>query len=185
VTFQTLLVIVAIMIGFMAWYANNSKRNQILCTFNRVNKTQVVKFIKMQSRYVVFDKCKYDIVPDRVVFRWFNSGIVYMLFPQFIPCLTFSHTSRWPLNPNTNLYTAESPEVRETLNKEEWFKSFNKSASPQGKGVKAGFSGMIMQWLPIIAIVLVIGVFIYFNGKLSDMGHSLDAVIGKLNSVIK
>ena len=182
---QTLLVIVAVMIGFMAWYANNSKRNQILCTFNKVNKTQEVKFVKMQSRYIICDGHKYDIVPDRVVFRWYKSGFVYMMFPQFIPCLTFSHTSRWPLDPNSNLYTAESPEVRDTLNKEEWFKSFNKSASPQGKGMKAGLQGMIMQWLPIISLVAVVGVFIYFNGKLTDMGHIMDALVGKVNSVIK
>ena len=182
---QTLLVIVAFMIGGMAWYANNSKRNQILCTFNRVNKTQVIKFVKMQSRYIVFDNCKYDIVPDRIVFRWFNSGMVHMLFPQFVPCLTFSHISRFPLDPNTNTYNAESPEVRGALNKEEWVKSYYKGAVPQNKGMKTGLQGMIMQWLPIIAIVACVGLFVYFNGKLSDMGSTMDAIVGKLNSIMK
>jgi hypothetical protein len=181
--FKTLIMIMALGVLVMAWYGNTSKRNQILCTFNRVNKTQIIKFVKMQSRYVVFDNAKYDIVPDRIVFRWFNIGFVHMLFPQWVASLNFSHTSRWPLDPNHQTYNAESPEVRKSLNKEEWIRSFVKGAVPQSKS--ANKLGGLAQWLPWVAIVLVIVVAVYFNSKMSSFGNALDAMVGQINSISK
>jgi hypothetical protein len=181
VDFKTLLMIMAVGILVLAWYANTSKRNVILCTFNRVNKTQLVRFVKMQSRYVVFDSAKYDIVPNRIVFRWYNGGFVHMLFPQWVASLTFSYSSRFPLDPNTLSYDAESPEVRKTLNKEEWVRSYFRGAVPQNKSTaKLGFIG---QWLPWIAIGLVVVVAFYFNSKMTSFGNTLDAMIGQINNL--
>ena len=168
-------------LALMAWYANYSKRNQILCTFNRVNKTQIVKFVKMQTRYVVFDNGKYDIVSSRIVFRWYNGGFIHMLFPQWVAALTFSHTSRWPLDTNSMSYTAETPETRKNLNKEEWVNSYYKGAKPSS--ASKGKLGGLQQYLPWVAILLVVLVAFYLNNKMSSFGAVLDTVVGKINAM--
>jgi hypothetical protein len=168
------------LLAFCAWYANNSKRNQILCTFNRVNKTQIVKFVKMQNRFIVFDQHKFDIVPSRIQFRWYNGGFIHMLFPQWVATLTFSHTSRWPLDPNTNTYSPETPEVRNVLNKTEWTKSFFEGAKPQSA---KGKTSLITQYLPWVAVILVLIVAVYFNSKMTGFGKTLDSVVNTINAM--
>lgn len=166
----------------MAWWANTSKRNKILCTFRRVNKTKIVKWVKMQSRYVVFDGGKYDIIPSRVVFQWYNSGLIHMAFPQWIATLDYSYNSRFPHDPNNMAITAESPEVRKNLNKEEWVKSYYRGAEPHSRQTR---TGVLTSYLPWIAIGLVALVAFYFHSQMSGFGAALDAVIDKLNTITK
>ena len=92
--------------------------------------------------------------------------------------LTYSHNSRFPHDPNNLDYNAETPEVRNAINKEEWVLSYYKGAKPsQGKASKLGF---LQQWLPLIALIGVVIVFFYFNSKMTGFGHVLDQVIQKL-----
>lgn len=179
-TIWTLLAIMAIFLLLMAWWANNSKRNKILCTFRRVNKTKIVKFVKMQSRYVIFDGGKYDIIPSRITFQWYTAGLIHMLFPQWVATLDYSWNSRFPHDPNNLDITAETPETRKALNKEEWVKSYYLGAKPNTGKTK---QGMIMSWLPWIAIILVVLVAFYFNNKMTEFGGILDNVVEKINAV--
>jgi hypothetical protein len=173
----------AVGVLFMAWYANSSKRNVILCRYRRVNKTMVVKFVKMQSRYVIFDGGKFDIIPGRIIFQWYNNGFVHMLFPQWVATLDYSWNSRFPHNPNNMEITAETPQTRKALNKEEWVESYYKGAKPSS--AKNGKLGFLQQWLPWIAILLVIVVAFYFNSKMQGFGATLDQVIDKINTITK
>lgn len=175
-----MVMLMLLALAAMAWWANYSKRNQILCTFNRVNKTQVTKFVKMQSRYIVFDGGKFDIIPSRIVFRWYNGGFIHMLFPQWVATLTFSHHSRYPLDPNTLQYTAETPTTRAALNKTEWTESFFKGAKPSQK---QGKMGGLAQYLPWVAIGLVVIVAWYFNSKMTSFGHILDQIVTSVNAM--
>ena len=118
--FSSLLAIMAIMMVGMAWYANSSKRNKIYCSFRRVNKTKVVKFVKMSSRYVIFDKARFDVIPSCITFEWFDKGLIGMMFPQWVATLDFTHDSRYPLDPNTLKPAVISPAVRDAMDKEEY-----------------------------------------------------------------
>jgi hypothetical protein len=73
--FLTLIAIMAIVLVVAAWYANSNKRNKIYCTFRRVNKTKIEKFVKMNSRFVIFDGGKYDILTNRITFIWWDKGL--------------------------------------------------------------------------------------------------------------
>lgn len=179
--FLTLIAIMAIIGVFMAWYANSSKRNKIYCTFRRVNKTKIEKFARMSSRYVIFDGGKYDIIPSRISFVWWNKGLINQLFPQWVATLDYSWFSRFPHDPNKMEVTAETPKTRKALNKEEWVESYYKGAKPSA----ANKQNIIAQYLPWVAIGLVVIVAFYFHTKMSGFGAQLDAVINNLNAITR
>lgn len=179
--YSTLIMIMTIGILVMAWYGNTSKRDKILCTFRRVNKTKVSKFVKMQSRYVIFDNHKYDIVPSRISFQWYTAGLVHMLFPQWVATLDFTDSRRLPLNTNTMDYEWDNPEVRNAINQGELVKSYFATASPKSEKKVSG----LMQYLPIIAIVLVVLVAGYMYMQMNSLGQRVDANLGAIQNQIK
>lgn len=179
---STFVLLSAGLLVFMAWYANSSKRNKILCTFRRANKTKVVKWVKMQARYVIFDGGKYDIIPSRVVFQWYTAGLVHMLFPQWVATLDYTYGKRLPLDSNRADYDWENPEVRKAINISDIVKSYFATSSPAATSKKAG---LLTAYLPWIAIGLVVLVAFYFNSKMTSFGAALDAVINQLNSIAR
>ena len=177
--FSTILALMAIMMVGMAWYANSSKRDKIYCSFRRINKTKVVKFVKMRSRYVIFDGARYDIVPSCITFEWFDKGLIGQMFPQYVATLDFCHYSRFPLDPNTLKPVVISPEVRQAMNKEEWVKSYAKGFVPPTTKKQS----LIQQYLPFASIVLVIlvGFYLYMNMQIlsqqyADLANALRAI---------
>ncbi len=108
-----------------------------------------------------------------------------MLFPLWVATLDYTYESEYPLDPNTLKPVVLSPQVRGVMNKEEWAYSYFKSAAPNKTAKKLGFLGNFSAYVPWIAIILVVIVAIYFNSKMSSLGATLDAVIGKLNSIAK
>lgn len=173
-----MLMITLGIIALMAWYANYSKRNKILIYYNRINKTQVTRWVKMKSRYVIFDGCKFDIIPSRIVFRWYDGGLIHMLFPQWVATLFYSYNSRFPHDPNNLDYNTETPEVRNALNKTEWVDSYYKGAKPSQQ--KSSKQGLVEKFLPWVAIVLVGILFWYFNSKMAGFGATLDLIVSKI-----
>ena len=179
---QTLLVIMALVVVGMAWYANSSKRDKIYCRFKRVNKTQIAKFVRMSSRYVVFDKKRYDIIPSCIVFEWWDKGIINMLFPQWVASLDFTHTNRYPHDPNTLKPMVVSPEVRGVMDKEEWMKAYAKSFVPQqGKQKQT----MIQQYLPWIAIMAVVLVGFYLYTNMQGIQQHIAAIENTLKAITR
>jgi hypothetical protein len=174
-----MMLVAFAILAMMGWYANYSMRDKILIYYNRENKTQITRWVKMKGRYVIFDNKKFDIIPSSIVFRYYNGGLIYWLFPQWVATLFYSHNSRFPHNPNNLEVNAETPEVRNAINRNEMFLSYAKSSKPaQSKGGRQGF---LDKWLPtIIALVAVGLVFWYFNSKMSGFGQVLDQVVSKL-----
>lgn len=179
---QTLIVIMAISILVLAWYANTSKRNKILCTFRRVNKTKIVKFVKMKAQYVIFDGGKYDIVPSRITFQWYTAGIVHMLFPQWVATLDYAYDSSSPLDPNTLSYNWETPRVRQAINAAELVESYFKTSTPSSSVKK---QGIFMQYLPFIAIGLVVLVGFWMYNNMQSLSNHMAIIQNQLNAVVK
>lgn len=161
----------ALILVAMAWYSNSSKRNKIYCSFTRINKTSIHKFVKMSSRYVVFDSHRYDIVPSCVVFDWWDKGLVNMLFPQWVATLSYVWNNRFPNDPTTNKPVIISPEVRNAMNKEEWVKSYAKGFTPPSSK-KGSFIQQYLPWISIVLILLV-GVYVFTNMKSIAMNFSI------------
>ena len=154
--FITLLGVMAIMLCGMAWYANYSKRDKIYCTFRRINKTKIEKFVKMTSEYVIFDKWKYDIVPSSITFIWWDKGLIHQIFPQWVASLDYSYHSRFPHNPNKMRQSWETPEVRKAINKREWVLSYAKGFTPPTRKAESGLNKYI-PWIAVIMVLLVAG----------------------------
>ena len=174
---ESMIMLMLMALLALAWWSNYSKRNKIYCTFNRVNKTQISKFVKMQSRYVIFDGMKFDIIPSCIVFKYWDTGLAGKVNPQWVATLDFTYGSRFPLNPNTLQTSVISPEVRKTMDKEEWVKSYARSFSPPQTRKET----MIQKYLPwIIGAVAVIGIgYLYMqmqgiNQNLQIQGNILD-----------
>ena len=177
----TMLMIMMVAVVFIAWYANSSKRNKILCTFRRVNKTKIVRFVKMSDRYVIFDKKKYDIIPSRITFQWYTAGLVHMLFPQWVATLDFTDGKRLPLDSNAMNYDWDNPEVRNSLNIAELIKSYFSTANPQ-KEKKPDFISKYLPWIAVIGVVAV-GFWMYTN--MQSLGNHLAAMQNTLNALTK
>lgn len=171
------MLMALVVVGF-AWYANTSKRDKIYCRFKRVNRTQIAKFVKMTSRYVIFDHKRYDIIASCVVFEWWDKGIIHMLFPQWVATMDFTYASRWPHDPKTLKPVVISPEVRDAMNKEEWAKSYFKSSVPKSAKQTQSLIQQYLPWISIFLIVLV-GFWLYNNQQ------ALGAQMGALENALK
>lgn len=178
---ETLFTIMLLLLVLIAWYANTSKRNKILCRFRRVNKTLIAKWVKMSGRYVIFDGGKYDIRPSRIVFQWYNSGLVHMLFPQYVATLDYSWNSRFPHDPNDLKINSETPATRKALNKEEWVESYYKGAKPSQEKRQT----MFQQYLPYIAIILIVAVAFVGYNWISGVNYRMADIANTLNTIIK
>ncbi len=177
---QNLVVIMAIIVVLMAWYANSSKKNKIYCQFTRVNKTEVHRFVKMTSRYVIFDGRKYDIIPHCVKWLWWDKGIG-MFFPQTVAKMDFVWNNRFPVDPNTGEPTIISPEVREKMDKEEWVKSYAKGFAPPSN--KKGTA--MQQYLPYVTILLIVVVAVYVYTNMQAIGQHLAIIDNTLRAITK
>lgn len=180
-SYQTFFLIMAMLVVGMAWYANYSKRNKIYCSFIRVNKTSIHKFVKMSSQYVVFEGTRRNIIPSCIVWDWWDKGFVHMLFPQWVGTLTFSYSSPYPIDPNTLQPMILSAEVRKLMNKEEMWRDYNKTLTPPTAKKQTAFQ----QYLPWLAVGLVVllAVYVYTNNQ--AMNGALVDIINKVNAIAR
>ena len=178
---QTLFTFMLVAVVVMAWWANVGKRNKIYCSFRRVNKTKIDKFVKMDSRYVVFDKKKYDIVSSCITFVWWDKGLVHFLFPQWVATLDFTWNNRWPHDPNTQKPVIISPEVRNAMNKEEWVKSYAKGFTPP----TAKKQTLFQQYLPMISVLLVVVVGLYLYNNMQALANQIAIMQNSINAITR
>lgn len=179
--FQTLILIMAMVVVGMAWWANYSKRNKIYCSFTDVDKTMIRKFVKITSRYVVFNGKRYDIISNCVKSLLWDQGLVGMMFPQRVPAMDFTYASRWPIDPTTGKPAIISGEVRNAMNKEEWVKSYAKGFTPPSQKKQT----LVQQFLPWVTIGLVLMMGAYFYTNIQTLGFSLAEIANKLNSMAR
>ena len=178
---QNLLLIVAVGFVFMAWWANSSKKNMILCRFRRPNKTIISKWVKMKSLYVETPDGKYDIVPSCISLQWYNSGFINMIFPQWIATLDYTYGRRLPLNPNTMNYEWENPETRKAINKAETIQSYAKTSNPKIDKKQ----DLITKYLPWVAILLVVIVGFWMYTNMQGLAAHMQAMQNSLNAITK
>lgn len=157
---QTLVVILLLFGVGMVWYSTAKLRDKIYCSFRRIDKTKIEKFVPKNARYVIFDGGKYKIDTKRITLLWWNRGFNHF-FPQRVPSLDFSWYSEVPHDPDQFEDTWDTPESRNAASSEEDWKGFNKGMSQQ-VGKK---TGMLTQYMPMIALilVLVVGAVLYMQ----------------------
>jgi hypothetical protein len=136
----------------------------------------------MQGRFLIFEKKKYDIVPSRIAFLWYQAGLIHMLFPQWVAALDYDEGKRWPWDSNKMNYDIDNPQIRNTINTTELMNSYFRTANPAT--AKKGVGGL-MQYLPWVAIGLVVLVYFLLNNKMQGFGHQLDMVVNALNAITK
>ncbi|KKM44498.1 hypothetical protein LCGC14_1561510 [marine sediment metagenome] len=156
---KTLLIIVLIMFNGLIFYSSAKLQNKIYCSFRRIDKTKIEKFVPKDARYVIFDKGRYKIDTKRITLLWWNRGFSYF-FPQKVSSLDFSWYSEVPHDPDNFEDTWDTPEARNAASSEEDWKGFNKGMAQQ-IGKKAG---AIVQYLPYIMVMaFVILAFLYYS----------------------
>ena len=180
-TYQILFILMLMTVVGMAWWANYSKRNKIHCLFIRVNKTSIEKFVKMTSRYVVFDNKRYDIVTDCIVGKWWDKGIIGAIFPLPVPSLMFMYNNRFPIDPTTGKPVIITPEVRNAMNKEEGVKSYAKGFQPPSTKKETA----MQQYLPwvTIGVVALLGFYVYTN--MQAFNQALVIITNQINAIAR
>ena len=148
------------------------KRDKIYVRYNRADKTTIDKFVSSHAAKLIFDNQEFDIVRRRITLYWYKRGI-HALLPMYVRMLEYSWYSRWPHDPDDYQNVWETPAVRNAINQEGRYKSLARGISSQG-GVKKQ-SG-IQQYLPWIAIGLVLVVAFYFNQQIQGFASHLAVI---------
>ena len=135
----------------------------------------------MESRYVIFEGKKHDIIPSCVVFQWYQNGIVHMIFPQWVATLDFTHDDRFPLDPNTMRPVIISPEVRKNINKQEWVNSYAKGFTPPTNKKQS----MLREYAPYFAILLVVLLGFWMYNNMSGLAMQMESLRNAFNAIVK
>lgn len=172
----TLIAIFCVGLLGMVWYSTAKLKNKIHCTFRRVNKTKIERFVPMGNKTVRFDKTKecpaglYNINTECITMLWYDRGI-NKLFPILIPSLDFSYYSSDPLNPK-DFATWDTPEARQARRGEEAWAGFARGVAKQ-IGTKSRFP----EWLfPAITVgaVLIVGYLVYqLSGQVAMLSQQV------------
>lgn len=174
-TLFTAFILVLFLFGV---YVTRQKAGKILCFYDGVDKSVEKKWVKVQDKKVTFSRMKFDIIPDCIQSYIDRSGIHY-LFPTKVNVLRFVWYSRYPVNPNDYKRTWDTPELRNMLNLEEQLKSFFKNFVPPNTKKVSGLT----QYLPIIAIFLVIAVGLIMFSQLEGMKQVINMMQNQINTI--
>lgn len=162
---QTLVVLVLLLFVGLVAYSAIRLRNKVYCSFRRIDKTKVEKFVPRHARYVVFDGERYKIDTKRVILLWYNRGI-HQFFPQWVPSLDYSWYSEVAHNPDDFEDTWDTPAARNAASSEEDWKGFNRAMREQA-GKKGSFFEQYKMIIIVLAVVAV-GFLFYSQGQASD-----------------
>ncbi len=104
-----------------------------------------------------------------------------MIFPQWVATLDFTYESRFPLDPNTLKPVIISPEVRASMNKEEWVKSYARGFTPPGNKKQSILQG----YLPWISIMLVVLVGFWMYNNMASLSNQMAIMQNNLRAIMK
>ncbi len=164
ISIQQMLLFFVIFQFLFDLYDLVSKRNRMFCTFRRVNKQRISKWVKLDDDYVIFDGKKYDVVPDCLCPQFYSPGLFkFFGFGIWIMSADYSWYRAAPHDPNDWNATVISPAVRKVINNSDRMRAFARGIQAQ-TGVK---KGGLMGYLPLIAIgaVLLIAVWVYNSNQ--------------------
>lgn len=176
----TVIAVMAILFAVMAWHATNSKRNKILCLYSGRDKTDEERWINADKGYVIFRGRKFDVISRRITSFWLTRGI-HWLFPTKVNCLKYSWYSRFPHNPDDYRDVWETPETRRAIDTSELVQSYFRTSTPTA----AKAPGMLQQYLPWIAILLVVLVGFYLYTNIQGLGQHIAAIEESLKAITR
>lgn len=161
-------------------YSTRKKRGQIFCWFEGEDGTDEFKWVKDTEGWVIFRRYKFKIMPERMSSIWISGGI-HWLFPTRAQCLKYSWSSQYPRDPKNFGRTIISPQVKKIINKSETVESYFKTSSPGAKQKQS----TLMQYLPLISIILVVlvGYFLYSN--MQNLAMGLNALQQQINTIAR
>jgi hypothetical protein len=170
---------IAILLLLGGIYSTYNKRNKIFCWFEGEDGTNEHKWVTDNAGWVIFRRFKFKIMRERMSTMFVNSGI-HFLFPTKASCLFFAWYSQYPRNNKNYGRTVISPQVRKVINKSELVESYFKSSSPSTMKKQ----GALMQYLPLIAIclVVIIGYYLYSNDQ--SIAKNLAIMQGQIQTLL-
>lgn len=177
---MNIYIIIALMLIGAGVYATYGKRNKVFCFYEGEDGTNEFKWMKDNDGWVVFRGKKHKIMPERMSTMWLRTGI-HILFPTRVMCHSYTWESAWPRDPRNKGRTILSPSVRNVIDKSDLVKSYFKTSSPTTPSKK---QSILMQYLPLIAIGIVVIVAIYMYTNMQGLAAGLNALQQQLNTVL-
>jgi len=176
-TIQQFLIYVAVFGFLFAIFSCYQAKSKVRCTFTRRDKTVATKWAKAKNgERILFDDGWYYIIMSRIKLQALTSGF-NLLFPTMVRRLDFTYKNIYPIDPETGMADAETPEARKNLDKREDIEAFNKGSQSAYSKQKGGLLGG--GWLPI-ALIIGIVASLYFNyqalGKIDMLGQALNVL---------
>lgn len=176
---QTFPIFLAIILLLAGAYSTHKKLHQIFCFFEGEDGTKEFKWMTDKDGWVIFRGRKYKIMTERLSTFVVRSGINY-IFPTKASYLSFTWESAWPRDPRNHNRTVIDPKVRKNIDLSSLVESFFKTSSPAIKG-KQGF---LVQWLPIIAIGLVVILGFWTYSNFTGIAKTLAIIQNQMNAII-
>lgn len=178
---QMLFTIIIAMLFVAAWYSTNSKRNKIYCFYRGRDNTIQARWVNMTDSYVLFPpNKKFRVLPERMSSFWYKGGI-HFFFPTKVNSLEYSWNSIYPLNTQDYQKSWVTPETYKIHNTEDAFRSYGKGFAPKDNKKQ----GMLMQYLPIICVVLIVIVGFWAYTNFNAIGDALTDISNKVNTIVK
>lgn len=164
-----------------AIYSTNAKRNKIYCFYRGRDNTIQARWVNMNDSYVLFPpNKKFRVLPERMSSFWYKGGI-HFFFPTKVNSLEYSWQSIYPVDPHNYQNTWVTPEIYRIHNTENAFSSYGKGFAPQTDKKQ----GLIMRWLPLIAILLIIIVAFWVYSNFNAISGALTDITNRVNTIQK
>lgn len=177
---STVIVIIVLLILVYIWFTINSYKGKCLVYYRRRNKQKIKRLVKATDSFIVFEKKRFDLTPDRAQPEWVN---ILGLFGTWVMSYDFSWYSRFAHDPNQFESAWETPDVRNSINQEERMKAFTKVGESRAKEKTKSSWMSFLPYIIIGAILIFIVYTIYTQGK--DMTVMKQAIQSLLNSAAK
>jgi hypothetical protein len=169
VNLGVLFVVFIIAVLGLYVYEQVKKKGQLLCIFRTPSKTREEKFVKLQSKYVVYRGGKYKVDPEKIQLTWWNRGLWGLLGVGFwVPTLDFTWWTDQPYDPNNFEVTWDTPEVRNMLGSETDYLEFAKGANPQGAKKESAFQRFV-PWIALIVAIIAVFVVWQLRGDIANL----------------
>jgi len=187
--YKDLLFYAVILIFVYNTFNARKLRHKIRCRYTSISK-QTQEMIVDASSNVVFFKDgntakKFYIISSCVKHRWWEDGIQWFA-PMFMPEMDFVWNSQFPVDPNTGVPIVLSPETAGIIKKEENARAY--AGGQQTELAKSGTGGQklngLSKYLPWIALIAVVGVFLYLNGKVGTINKNMTIIELNLQKVL-
>jgi len=176
---QTAMLVVLMIVG-LAIYKTYRLRNKIICRYTSRSKQTWDVIVPAKGECVFIEKRKFIIIPECIKHHW---HWVLGIIPTFMPELDFVWNSKYPVDPNKGQPTVISPEVEEAIDEERLTRAYAHSQNQEASG-KVGKLGGLAQYMPYIAIALVVVVAFYFYTQNKAITSDLNVVKLALQSLL-